>query len=77
MIYLRVPAVIYRAIRNVLDLFEQGNNIQWLQGDYDGDLQPNVVFDGCKFVFENGIEESDRATFTILKLFIENKYDGN
>lgn len=75
MIYLKVPAVIFRSIQKVLDLYGEKKNIRWLQMDFkEDDVKPHVNYKDGKLIIENNEANSD--AFKILQKIIRDLYEN-
>lgn len=74
MLYLKVPAVIYRAIRSVLSLYGQDGNIIWLQMDYASEHpKPILTFYDGKIKFNDSVGQ-DSVSFNLLKYLVKGLY---
>ena len=81
MIYLQVPADIYRAVSSVLLLAGCGGNMQWIQLDYnykgkDNTIKPFLTYvDGrIKYVPSALFPGEDSRAIDLLKGMIEDMY---
>lgn len=69
MIYLKVPAVIFRAIRQALALYGEEENIRWLQMDFiENMVKSHVIYKDGKLMMKN--DEATGLDFDILKSII-------